>query len=41
MSLYKTLFQLSLCMMVIFGVTFVLKYVKTGEVFVVNFLAFL
>ncbi|MGG1220591.1 hypothetical protein ABE236_24395 [Priestia endophytica] len=40
MSLYKTLFQLSLCMMVIFGGTFVLKYVKTGEVFVDQFSGF-
>ncbi|MCY8233316.1 hypothetical protein [Priestia endophytica] len=40
MSLYKTLFQLSICMMVIFGGTFFLKYIKTGEVFVNQFSGF-
>ncbi|YCA45385.1 hypothetical protein M1E11_09455 [Bacillus sp. JZ8] len=40
MSLYKTLFQLSICMMVIFGGTFFLKYIKTGDAFVDQFSGF-
>ncbi|MFP3845221.1 hypothetical protein [Priestia filamentosa] len=40
MSLYNTLFRLSICMMVIFGGAFFLKYIKTGDVFVDQFSGF-